>query len=101
MSYADAHAIMQHCGRVPGKGCKFGRLIPQLRQVSGWLWNSVKNWDTRGPTVAAFARQHQQGRFVIRVKGHVLALVDGHILDNHRRRPRERVKSAWELQPRN
>lgn len=44
------------------------------------------------PTVARFARQHQRGRFVLFVRGHALALVDGVLLGDHN--PRSIVCTA-------
>lgn len=37
---------------------------------------------SKRPTVASFAEQHKQGRFLLNVANHVVACVDGHYYDS-------------------
>jgi len=55
--------------------------------------------DTR-PTLSAFAKDNPKGRFILQVRGHYVACINGQIRDNGRvriKKGRRRIKSAIEV----
>lgn len=50
---------------------------------------------TRRSTLAAFIAKHQKGRWVVWTTGHVLAVVDGRVLDNEPSGGAKRVHGYW------
>lgn len=103
LSYEVAYIIAEDAGRQPG--CSY----PWAQVVREWVFQGFGHYewdtDTRDTTVAAFIRQHPQGRFVIRTQfhgakiGHVFAVVDGVVYDNYKTSLRRKVRSFYQLFP--
>lgn len=72
MHYSEAHRVCASVGRKPRKGCSFHRVAQQLGLRKMWLCSG---------TVRSVLPQLDKGRFVIRVSGHVIPVVDGQIKD--------------------
>lgn len=51
----------------------------------------------RVTTVRGFVEAHPIGRFVVRISGHALAIIDGVVHDNLEPKPGWHVKDAWEF----
>lgn len=52
--------------------------------------------DEPGLTLPKFAKQYNEGHYIVHVRRHALAVVDG-VIHDWRPRPKTRVKSAWRL----
>lgn len=53
-------------------------LVTEVMEDLGFKYTGVSNAKgTKRPTVASFAKTHKQGRFIVNVAGHVVAVVDG------------------------
>lgn len=64
--------------RMPNERECFERYINE----NGFKWQSLgKIVGKRRPTVAEFARKHKQGKYIVRVAHHVVAVVDGNYYD--------------------
>lgn len=90
LTYEQAHALMAKHGRKNGHGA---HVEPALRE----LGLGVKV-DGRGATVARFAAgEARRGVWIVRVRGHVFAQIDGKQLDTHLNGARTRVLWAWRI----
>lgn len=70
--------------------------------LDGWrlVWRAFPA--TKGASrvnPATFALKHREGRFILRVSKHVLACVDGIVLDSSHPDPHRCVYGAWEVVP--
>lgn len=72
MHYSEAHRVCASVGRKPRKGCSFHRVAQQL---------GLRKMRLCSGTVRSVLPQLDKGRFVIRVPGHVIPVVDGQIKD--------------------
>ncbi len=74
ISYPLAHAVMKRAGRTHGRGWagSFKRALPSI--LNGRMV-------ARSGTVRKFISQHPTGRFLLWVRGHVFALIDGAIIE--------------------
>ena len=88
LSYPEAYALLAKCGRKPRRGFPF-------RKASGQLWLETRD-ELCGMTLMKALEGMQVGRFVVRISGHVFAVVDGRIFDNGFTNPRCRVKMVYE-----
>lgn len=79
------------------------RPVKVVQDVRGaWQWQQRGDGSGRctrtrtGPTLGRFVADHPAGRYVVRVNGHLLAVVEGVVHDWHAR-PRRRVLTAWRV----
>ena len=94
--YAEVHAAMKKYGRPDRRGTSWETIKWAARnligsdveiayvepnyQLIGNPWN--RRWNAAGrPTLARFTAEHRRGAYVVIIKGHALALVDGVQLD--------------------
>lgn len=100
VDYAEAHAICKAHGRKDGHGMFSYQWEPILK-ANGFvneLADGKKGWGAR--VVKTFlTRVATSGRWVIRVRGHAFAVVDGLPLDlvSAKRLANRRVEAAWRL----
>lgn len=88
LTYEEAHAVRATlAGRVNGRGAH----PDPAYKAHGGVWRGSM---TR-PTLAAWMREPAMGFLVLRVDGHVAAVIDGRIIDAAPIGPRTRVLGFW------
>ena len=94
--YAAAHALLKAHGRKQGKGVLTAVVIDAFKDHLGDYVRTSPFMSER-PTVASFLRDQPKGTFVVAVRGHVFAVIDGVQHDNGEGlyKPRCRVKGFW------
>jgi hypothetical protein len=93
LSYAEAHALMEKHGRKVGQGAHIDAAVHELggRRV-------YDEWYTpRQITVAEATKRYAKGFYIIRIRGHVFAVVDGKQIDCALNTPRHKVRSVFEM----
>jgi len=93
LSYREAHALMARHGRQLGKGAHIDGAIAELggqRVYEQW-------YTPRCKTVAAIAREYPKGFYIVRIRGHVFAMVDGKQIDAALNGPRAKVRAVWAM----
>ena len=91
IAYSDAHLILKNAGRK--NSCKF-RMTHFLDDIDYAL-------PLPGPfhsTAKRFATEHPIGIFIVRVRGHVFAIINGVIHDNFDS-SLKRIKRVWKIKP--
>lgn len=96
-SYSSVWNEYRNRGRKKGKGVlvsTIGNVLYKFgfRKVRDYNHLYVKE----NPTVLQFAKKYATGSYVLIVRGHALAIVDGEIFDNMATK-RARIWEAWEL----
>ena len=92
VSYSAAQEIFRRCGRKPNKGTPFyvtDRVVK--REFPNAVFYGASNL-----TLPKFAKEHSEGHYIVHVRGHALALVDG-VIHDWRMRPKTKVWCAWRL----
>ena len=95
LPYADVHAAFKAAGRRDRRGTAWDvfktaarALVPSVEiehisadyQLIGNPWS--RRWHAAGrPTLARFTAEHRTGAYVVIIKGHALALIEGVQLD--------------------
>lgn len=74
IDYKVAKARLADCGRMPRKGAPLN-----VTQAAYSLFS--EGYVPMQMTVGAFIRRNPTGRFIVRIKGHVFAVIDGSISD--------------------
>ncbi|HET9280350.1 MAG TPA: hypothetical protein VFR24_00110 [Candidatus Angelobacter sp.] len=105
--YEQAHDTMAMLGRKPGKGFVFEEFVNYMRtsnaSINGLslrrVYSSGVWYPTFGELVNACKRGEISGRWIIRVSGHVFAVVDNKIMDSFADVPRRRIKAIYKFQP--
>lgn len=87
-SYAKAHALCAGLGRIAGKGCNAHAILDGQKDFNGWNFRELPlarvMFFTYGPrmmTLHKFVKANPVGRFLVRTKGHLIAVVDGVVID--------------------
>jgi hypothetical protein len=95
-SYEEAHRALEASGRLNKRGA-YNRTVHIAAQLFGLVpIDDAASGGPSTPTLAQFVRAHREGRYVIRINTHFLALVDGVVHDNFPLTgPRTRVTAAW------
>jgi hypothetical protein len=91
--YLEAHAKLSAAGRKRKR--KFSFRADSIENLGFEL-----RPDLSCMTVEKAVSQIPSGRFVLRISGHVFAVVDGTIYDNKPVKPKARVKMAYEVSAR-
>ena len=96
--YSDITYHLSHMGRRVGKGTPWSTISKYLPRMKFQIMKEYGTWYQRrtNPTVLQFAKSHPTGKYILIVKGHALAVVDGVIYDTLRTK-RARIFQAWEL----
>lgn len=97
LEYDHVHAVFAAHGRTPGRRTKrhvsaavFAELFPCIAREF-----AIKDAN-RFQTLAQFRKGHKTGRFIVFVRGHALALVNGTVHD-WTPGPRRRVQMFWNV----
>jgi hypothetical protein len=82
-SYDDCHAALQQAGRKNRRGCQFPTIGKRAAKSLGFLMEELDYRDYSAKTMITAERDRRlaTGKYVIRVRGHVAALVDGKVVD--------------------
>ena len=96
LSYGDAHGVLERAGRK--RRCRFNfhramRTSLRSREWNGWTFQERHDVDSM--TVGRFVSEHPTGRYIVRVRGHVFAVLDGTVFDAFQLKPRMHVVQAW------
>jgi hypothetical protein len=94
--YNEAHAVAKRAGRKRGRRFRTHLMLNQAVR-DGIL--HTKLYPSPGLTLNRAVEQHPRGRFIIRIRNHVLALVDGVIHDMYLSGARCRVRDIWQIIP--
>ena len=94
--YKQAHALMTSLGRKPKRRVYFEKM---MLQIEGQCFNGYM-LVRRGvvyKTVAKFVEAKTEGRYLVRIRGHVTAVINGVLMDIGQIPPRCRITNVWEL----
>jgi hypothetical protein len=98
--YDVAHKILADQGRKPLRGFKLTSWLQELSRTKtrlcGYTFTAVVAWEC--PTLARVARDFPKGRFILRKRGHALAMVDGVVHDFDLSGPRTRITHLFLLE---
>lgn len=97
MTYLQAHELLKYCGRRDRRRFKFVSWICSVRNINGRVPVPV-TVSIGAKTTGQFLKMKMSGRFIVRTRGHVFAVIDGVIHDEGRFIPRARVKNIWRMQ---
>lgn len=111
MPYKLAHKIMEKQGRQPNRGLYFEplhqayiRMGFKLMGVYGrtngsrYIAGSLNVEPKQGTTLGKILMELQSGRYIVKIRGHVLAVVDGKILDYGNNSAGSRVAAVYKLE---
>ena len=93
MQYDQAHAALAAAGREPRRGMSLEQLKPAYLAAGGGGF--IRRSDR--PTLASFLRDQPAGKYIVLVRGHVFALVDGVQIDMEKNGARKRVWGFWQF----
>jgi len=92
VDYETAHSAMERNGRVDGDVAYIDSSLRAARDL-GWHPTQVQ---IKSKTVATAERELSHGRFLVCVRGHILAIVDG-VCHDHTRQSRKRITTVYRL----
>jgi len=95
-TYDDCHAALAKAGRRNKRGCNFPSMGKAAAKTLGFLMEELDWRDYNAKTMisAEKDRKLRKGNFVVRVRGHVAAMVDGKVVDWSQGR-RHRIKNIY------
>lgn len=94
--YEEAHIKLKDFGRKDGKACfNFAHFMNTKIVTTLKVTRSSKQRSLG--SLQAFCNDHPTGRYVIRIAGHALAIVDGVIHDSWKPGPRTQIKDYWKV----
>jgi len=96
--YGRVHALLESYGRKRGRKMKdFARA---MRVLCGGTFNGrcPRVAGDTGITLGRYALAHPEGRYCLRVRGHVVAVIDGVIYDLGEPKLRAIVTNAWKFE---
>lgn len=102
--YRDAHSWAEKRGRKNGKGVYFGTWMQDVATlkeiVYGYRISCVLNPKYRNEMQTLNQCMHlmRKGRYIVLVKGHTFAVIDGVIHDSGHNGDRKRVYSIWQVE---
>jgi hypothetical protein len=91
--YGKAHRICRHAGRRNRNGMITHKAVLQVREEWGQKYRTLKRGV--GGTLANFIATHPIGSFVVTVRRHAIAIVNGAANDDTH--PRRIIKQAYKL----
>ncbi len=92
MEYADAIEILAKHGRKPKRGTAWTTLVNAIAEL---FPTAVMKAGNR-VLLSQFVREHPAGHFLVRVRGHLLAVCDG-VVHDWAYHPRYRVLQYWQV----
>lgn len=96
ISYEEAHAKLKAFGRKDGHGCHYfakfmNKNMPTTLAITrGWKEKSLG-------TINKFCKENPKGRFILRIRGHALAVVDGIVHDSWLPGSCSRILDYWKV----
>jgi hypothetical protein len=90
-SYSEVQELCKNLGRTQNKGTPWATVHDVLRTFPG-TWEHFQKWAQ--PTLACFVEDNMEGSWVIFVRGHACALIDG-VLHDWKPAPRRIVFQAF------
>jgi hypothetical protein len=97
--YDTCYDTLAKAGRKCSRGFSF-RVWAKTARFEGWSFREMSFPAVKGMrrvNPASFALKHTEGRFILKVSKHVMACVDGVIVDAYRSAGDRCVYGAWEL----
>ena len=111
ISYKEAHALLALHGRKNRRGILYSVFLNRLKahggQIGSYRVESVKMPDcwltriwtfglpTKSVSLARFLKDFPKGRFVVRTRGHVFAVIDGQQYDTAPNGPRCKITGIY------
>jgi len=99
LPYIEAHGIMRSYGRKDRYGVYMSEVLGAMKAapINGFIITPIG--DT-GITLKRYIESYcQAGRFLLLIRGHALAVLDGVIHDLGKPKPRARVLNAYRFDP--
>jgi hypothetical protein len=104
MTYEESKAVFEKHGRLENQGTPFEvteavirSMYPESTRLNMSVDRLMKVTGRPVMTVTEFAKAFKQGKWIVHIKGHALAIIDGTIHD-WRFRPATRVTVAWQVE---
>lgn len=95
-SYEHAHWHLRNkCSRPKNRGIRFDMVFPGS-VPEGVVERIGYKLDGNNITVGRFCKENPEGRYVVLVRGHALAVIDGEIYD-HSYKPRRHVQAVYKV----
>lgn len=100
LPYDDCHKALAKQGRKPRKGCHFHTVGKRAAADLGFLMETMdwRDYDAKTMISAERDRKLAKGRYVLQVRRHVAALVDGKVIDWSQGR-RHRINDVYTFTP--
>lgn len=120
MSYEQAHTIMAEEGRKTGRGASMigGILNAAMKKLLTYKYIELPKHErvyngapgfvginnrpilvhrNVGPNIKQFVERYPRGRYILRIKKHVFAVIDGVMYDKYKQHGGAEVKAVWEI----
>jgi hypothetical protein len=83
VSYAKAHAVTKSLGRKHRKGMPMWRIIEAMKMIGCSVEHikKPKKKDGSGYTMMTIGKGFPRGYYIVEVRGHVAAMINGDIMD--------------------
>lgn len=95
LSYTAVAGMLLRAGYTPSKGILFGNFCMVLHQHGFTLYYDCSRWLHHPMTISDFCQRDKQGKFVLIIDGHALAVVDGKTYDNEPTNPDAAIIAAF------
>ncbi len=84
LDYKTVHSAMAIAGRKHGKACNFSVIGPKAAADLGFLMETMPDYKYSAKTVLTAERDRKlaKGRYIIKMRRHVAALIDGKVVDH-------------------
>jgi len=93
LPYEYVHRVFASCGRKRRKGTPFEVTQEVLKKLN--IWTDRHRFEAQ--TITTMGRElPKKGRFLVRIRRHILAVVDGEVLDWTEGR-RHRIRQAYKV----
>ncbi len=95
-SYDECHAALAKAGRKSRRGCNFPTIGKRAAKSLGFLMEELDYLDYSAKTMITAERDRKlsTGKYVLRVRSHVAAMIDGKIVDWSQGR-RHRIRNIY------
>lgn len=100
LPYEKAHLILAQFGRQKNKGVVFAQFMHEAwrRIIPGLQTFDILMVPYEGLTVEKFLRRNYKGRYIVSVRRHVFAVIDGKAYDTGLSRSRSRIDGLWKIE---
>ncbi len=89
LSYVDCFRLLQLWGRKDNKGVRLTNFFNSNFQLFPFLWYTVPY---KGFTLNHFSKCHSHGKFIVAIKRHAFAVIDGVVYDGYRPSIKSRIE---------